>query len=86
MQSEFYKKYIKSDTWKKKCEQRLKIADYKCEMCGRLQKNCKDERLQIHHITYKNLGNEDIYNDLIAVCGRCHILIHAYYDRKRDTG
>jgi 5-methylcytosine-specific restriction endonuclease McrA len=82
-QSDFYKEYIRSDTWRHKCEQRLKIADYKCEMCGRLQRNCKDGRLQIHHITYRNLGDEDVANDIIALCGSCHIKIHKYYDRKR---
>ena len=81
MQTQEYKEYIKSDVWKEKCEQRLEIAGHKCEMCGRLEKNSKG--LQIHHISYRNLGHEDVANDLICLCGRCHILIHAYYDRKR---
>ena len=81
MQTQQYKDYMKSDTWQDKCKQRIEIAGHKCEMCGRLKKNSKG--LQIHHISYKNLGNEDVANDLICLCGRCHILIHRYYDRKR---
>lgn len=76
-----YQNYITSSEWKQKCEQRLKIAGYKCEMCGRLEQNSKG--LQIHHISYRNLGKEDVANDLICLCGRCHILIHKYYNRKR---
>ena len=57
------------------------LAGHKCEMCGRLEKHSKG--LQIHHISYRNLGHEDVANDLICLCGRCHILIHAYYNRKR---
>lgn len=81
MQTQEYKEYIKSDVWKQKCKQRLEIAGHKCEMCGRPQTQSK--ALQIHHISYKHLCNEDVGNDLICLCGRCHILIHRYYDRKR---
>jgi predicted HNH restriction endonuclease len=76
-----YKSYMRSPEWKEKCEQRLEIANHRCEMCGRLEKNSKG--LQIHHISYCRLGDEDVGNDLICVCGRCHILIHRYYNRRR---
>ena len=81
MQSPEYKRYIRSPAWAEKCRQRIEIAGHKCEMCGRLEKNSKG--LQIHHINYIRLGNEDVYNDLICLCGRCHCLIHRYYNRKR---
>lgn len=73
---------MKSESWKNKCKQRIEIAGHKCEMCGRLEQNSKG--LQIHHISYARLESEDVYNDLICLCGRCHILIHAYYNRKRE--
>jgi len=82
MQSEFYQQYMKSDKWRSKCQERTKIAGNKCEMCGRLAKDSK--RLQIHHITYKRLGRENVYTDLICLCGHCHVLIHRYYDRIRE--
>ena len=81
MQTQKYKEYIKSDVWKQKCKQRLEIHGHKCEMCDRHEKNSKG--LQIHHISYKHLCNEDVGDDAICLCGRCHILIHRYYDRKR---
>lgn len=79
--SKEYDDYMKSDKWHSKCKQRLEIADHKCEMCGRLENNSKG--LQIHHISYRNLGNEDVGNELICVCGRCHLMLHRYYNRKR---
>lgn len=36
-----------------------------CEKCMR------DNRLQIHHVTYKRLGHERL-SDLQVVCFRCH--------------
>lgn len=83
MQSEYYKKYMKSAGWRAKCQQRIEISGHKCEMCGRLERNCRNG-LQIHHISYRNLGHEDVYRDLICLCGSCHIKIHAYYNRCRE--
>ena len=79
--SKEYDAYMRSNEWAEKCNQRLEIAGHKCEMCGRLEKNSKG--LQIHHISYRHLGAEDVGNELICVCGRCHLLLHAYYARKR---
>ncbi len=79
--SKEYDDYMKSDEWAEKCNQRLKIAEHKCEMCGGLEKNSKG--LQIHHISYKNLGRENVGNELICVCGRCHLMLHRYYNRRR---
>lgn len=83
MQSEFYKSYIKSDAWKEKCRQRIEIDNHRCVMCGRLEENCKNG-LQVHHITYKDLGHEDVYKSLISLCGNDHIRIHRYYNRVRE--
>lgn len=85
MQSEFYKNYIKSDAWKEKCRQRIEIDNNRCVMCGRLEKNCKNG-LQVHHITYKDLGHEDVYTQCVSLCGGCHIKIHKYYARKQEAG
>lgn len=81
--SKEYEEYIKSEAWGIKCEERKIIAKRRCEMCGKKEEDTK--ALQIHHITYKNLGNEDVLNDLICLCGRCHILIHKYYNRTREV-
>lgn len=80
MQTEDYKRYIRSEAWRNKCKQRLIIANNRCEMCG---KKAENTIMQYHHVTYKNLFHEDINNDIVALCGRCHILLHNYYNRKR---
>ena len=83
MQSEFYKNYIKSEAWKEKCRQRIEIDNHRCVMCGRLERNCKNG-LQVHHINYSRLGRENVYTDLISLCGGDHIRIHRYYNRVRE--
>ena len=83
MQSEEYKRYIRSPEWKERCRQRIEIAGHKCEMCGRLEQNSKG--LQIHHMSYRNLGHEDVGNDIVCVCGHCHLLLTRLYNRRRGT-
>ena len=64
-----YKEYIQSDKWvKTRCDAIL-YAEGKCESCG------SDKNLQVHHINYDNLGFEEP-DDLIVLCGRCHMKEH----------
>lgn len=81
MQSQFYKTYMRSDAWRLKERERMQIDGFCCVMCGRPAARCKT--LQVHHITYKRLGNENALTDLVTLCGSCHRKIHAYYNRKR---
>ncbi len=73
---------MRSENWHKKALERKQIDNYRCAMCGRLESQSKG--LQVHHIHYKTLGDENPYTDLVTLCGRCHILIHNYYKRQRD--
>lgn len=60
-----YKRYINSTVWKKT---RLRIiADRggKCERCDNIKS------LQVHHLTYENMGNE-LDTDLEVLCRTCH--------------
>lgn len=82
MQSDFYKRYMKSEEWELKKAERMKIDGYKCVMCGRPQNRCRF--MQVHHITYSRLGAENVLTDLVTLCGSCHKKIHNYYDRKRE--
>lgn len=82
MQSDFYKKYMRSKEWEYKKAQRKEIDGYKCVMCGRPETKTKDG-LQVHHVTYARLGHENIYTDICTVCSSCHKKIHAYYNRTR---
>jgi 5-methylcytosine-specific restriction endonuclease McrA len=65
----YYYNYINSRRWKIRRLQAIKKANYKCESCG---KKCK---LEVHHKTYDNLGNEPD-EDLEALCRECHIKHH----------
>ena len=60
-----YRKYLRSDKWKRKRNERLVIDKCRCQECG-IQSN-----LQIHHLTYKNVFNENM-EDLTTLCIDCH--------------
>ena len=67
-----YKEYVASDEWQRS-ERRLnciKAAHNKCQMCGAMF------GLEVHHITYKNLGKE-LPQDLVLLCILCHEHTHA---------
>lgn len=81
-----YDVYMKSDAWAAKREERLRLDDNKCVMCGRpngLQKDGVTPILQVHHICYKNLFREPM-EDLVSVCPSCHQKLHRYYRRFRS--
>lgn len=82
MQTEFYRKYMRSKEWEEKRQQRLEIDGHKCAMCDSPESKCKDG-LQIHHISYRHLGDEDVWTETVCLCGRCHRLIHRYYNRRQ---
>ena len=67
--SQQYLDYLKSDTWKARRLAALERADFRCQLCG----EC--DRLEVHHLTYERLGNEDP-NDLIVICKSHHWMEH----------
>ena len=67
-----YEYYIKSEQWQKKRKLRLEIDNNQCVMCGRHSK------LNVHHLTYQNLGFENACDDLVTLCETCHALHHSY--------
>lgn len=73
-----YKEYIKSTAWYQKKLARLKKDKYTCQKCG------DTEFLEVHHLTYDNLGDEPM-EDLITVCRDCHQKIHDKYGRKGNS-
>lgn len=81
-----YDRYMKSDEWAAKREERLKLDDNRCVMCGRKNGTLKDGRpiLQVHHIHYNfPFGQEDM-SALCSLCSACHRKIHRYYKRLRS--
>lgn len=74
-----YLEYLKTDTWKRKANQRMQIDGYRCQGC----KTCgsAENRLEVHHLSYERLGNENPYTDLVTVCHICHKNLHKIMER-----
>lgn len=64
-----YERYINSEEWQAKREQRMALDNHTCQICG-LQRS----PLQVHHLSYAHFGNEPM-GDLITVCKTCHEII-----------
>ena len=64
-----YKAYLHSKDWKKKRAKVLYRDGNKCVLCK------TENRLEVHHITYKNLGDEPLI-DLVTLCRSCHQNVH----------
>lgn len=64
-----YRAYLASPQWAQKRSEVLSRENGLCEICS-------SPATQVHHRHYFNLGNEQL-DDLMAVCGDCHELIHA---------
>lgn len=65
MSLNFYEQYIASDKWRQKRLEILERDRNECQTC------LCTERLEVHHKTYKRLGNE-LSEDLIILCHWCH--------------
>jgi len=77
--------YYKSDEWKIKRQFILNRDSHRCQQCG------SNYWLEIHHLTYDRLYNEDNNSDLITLCKKCHKRADAVrasntrYDNGLDT-
>lgn len=80
--NEAYRKYLLSETWKKKAEERMKIDDHTCQMCG--CKGSQENPLQCHHFNYYSVGSENVYKDLVVLCRSCHGMVHRMMNRITD--
>ncbi len=64
-----YKDYLRTEHWETKKLEALERSHHKCQICG------GTERLEVHHNTYENKGNEKP-EDLIVLCKKCHKINH----------
>jgi len=60
-----YQKYLKSKEWSDIRNDLFHVRGRACERCG------STNRLQVHHITYKNVFKEEP-EDLEILCDSCH--------------
>jgi hypothetical protein len=72
-----YYAYINSPRWRGLKERLLRERGVNCERCG------KFKPLDLHHLTYVRLGNEDD-EDLKLYCRDCHDLMHPQHLRKHN--
>lgn len=72
-----YKDSLRTEHWELKKLETLERSGHKCQICG------KTERLEVHHNTYENKGNERP-EDLIVLCKKCHKINHKNIVHKRN--
>lgn len=76
-----YYAYLKSPAWqakKRACIERSKQnanSDNMFGVCERCGYRPWKPILQVHHLTYERIFNEDL-EDLILICPRCHKQLH----------
>lgn len=83
MTNEEYGNYLKSDAWKQKAEERLRIDSYRCRGCGTCGTTVNP--LEVHHMSYVHIGNERVYEELITLCHGCHKLVHKMMERPTNS-
>lgn len=71
---DYRSQYLRSPEWREKRRQRLNLAKYRCEQCGAPDGPPKAP-LDVHHLAYDRLGNENIDEDLVALCRPCHEVV-----------
>lgn len=67
------KNYLSSRHWKKKRKEAYEFYKGQCQKCKTV---IPIEQSNIHHRTYKRIGNE-ILTDLVLYCKSCHSSIHS---------
>ena len=83
MNVEEYSVYLLSPEWKRIAEKRKEIDGHRCVMCGSI--GTQTNKLECHHVTYRNVGNEDVYKDVMTLCRNCHRAIHRAMNRVTDA-
>lgn len=78
-----YDLYLLTSTWREKADKRLGIDKYKCQMCG--CEGTPQNPLQVHHLTYHNIYNENIDKDLVTLCKVCHTHVHNMMNRVTNS-
>jgi HNH endonuclease len=64
-----WQEYIGSPQWAIKRAERLEIDHHRCVVC---KGDGSDYRLEVHHLHYQTLGDENALLDLVTACSRCH--------------
>ena len=76
---EEYVEYIKGEKFKELKMERLKLDEYKCQICF---KKVYEKTSHCHHITYLRVLNEKI-SDLSTLCPCCHKKLHEFHGKNK---
>lgn len=71
---ERYNRYLQTPEWRAKRERVLERDDHLCQAC------LKREATQAHHLTYKRVFSEPLF-DLVGVCMVCHAALHPHMEK-----
>lgn len=71
-----YTDYLQSEHWQDTRERKLSEVSC-CEKCG------KSKGLEVHHLTYERVGNEQM-SDLRVLCATCHRRSHGRVPEPKD--
>ena len=76
-----YYEYLQGDKWRAIAKRRLEIDGFVCQGCG--SRGGSNNPLQIHHMTYRHIFEEEnyVYTDLVCLCRNCHGTTHAILNR-----
>lgn len=77
MANKLYKAYLQTKHWRTFREFALEKRGRKCEDCGKA-----DGFFDIHHLTYENIGEEQL-EDVLILCRTCHKARHPEKGRAR---
>ena len=75
-----YRLYLQGDHWQQIKIARMRIDGFRCQGCGCV--GTSSNPLQVHHLTYHNVGTEDVWTDVVTLCRACHLQTHRILQRK----
>lgn len=82
MNTKEYHEYLQSKAWKEKAYKRMVIDGFECQACG--CRGSRNNELEVHHLSYSDIGNEDIFTQTVTLCHVCHKMIHRAMERVTD--
>ena len=75
-----YRQYLQGEHWQQLKIARMKIDGFRCQGCGCIGTSANP--LKVHHLKYCNVGNEDVWTDLVTLCRACHLQTHRIMQRR----
>lgn len=78
--SGWYQEYLASPGWQRRRMVVIRMARYTCQRCGWSVYAQPGRWLEVHHLSYANLGDE-LVGDVEVLCSVCHAGTHGMAPR-----